>query len=368
MSPTSIDVRIEPRDGRRAHAGRRRARRPDAAVQGAAAQALLRRARLASCSTASASCPSTTRPAPSARSSTAARPRSSRAPAPRELVELGSGTAPKTRVLLDAMAERGHAAPLRPVRRRRVGGARERRRRWSTSYPGLEVHGVVGDFERHLDHVPAARRRPRLVALLGGTIGNFPPGSRAALAARVAALLGPERPPPARHRPGQGPGDASRPPTTTRRASPPSSTATCCTCSTASWTPTSTPTRSSTSRSSTAAASGSRCACARSARLHRSIAGARPARSSFADGEELRTEISAKFTPRAPGARPRRGGHGPRRRCSTDPDGLFGAVARPAVSNVAAPCRSKAAARSSPAGRRGSARRRYASCTSAAPW
>ena len=44
-------------------------------------------------------------------------------------------------------------------------------------FPGLRVHGIVGDFERHLRHVPAPDG-PRIVAFLGGTIGNFTPGTR----------------------------------------------------------------------------------------------------------------------------------------------------------------------------------------------
>jgi L-histidine Nalpha-methyltransferase len=86
-----------------------------------------------------------------------------------ELVELGSGTAAKTRVLLDAL----HAAEL------------------TGEYPGLQVHGVIGDFERHLDRVPAADG-PRIVAFLGGTIGNFPPGSRRRVLRAIGNLLGPE--------------------------------------------------------------------------------------------------------------------------------------------------------------------------------
>ena len=57
-------------------------------------------------------------------------------------------------------------------------------------YPGLRVHGVVGDFERHLDRVPPAAG-PRLVVFLGGTIGNFPPGSRRRFLREIADLLGP---------------------------------------------------------------------------------------------------------------------------------------------------------------------------------
>ena len=49
----------------------------------------------------------------------------------------------------------------------------------AAEYPGLEVHGVAGDFERHLDEIPPPQPgSPRIVAFLGGTIGNFPPGSR----------------------------------------------------------------------------------------------------------------------------------------------------------------------------------------------
>jgi L-histidine N-alpha-methyltransferase len=58
-------------------------------------------------------------------------------------------------------------------------------------YPGLRVHGVIGDFERHLDRVPAADG-PRIVAFLGGTIGNFAPGSRRRFLRSVAGLLGPD--------------------------------------------------------------------------------------------------------------------------------------------------------------------------------
>jgi L-histidine N-alpha-methyltransferase len=62
----------------------------------------------------------------------------------------------------------------------------------TAEYEGLEVHGVIGDFERHLDGVPESSGNPRLVALLGGTIGNFPPGTRRRLLRTIAGLLGPD--------------------------------------------------------------------------------------------------------------------------------------------------------------------------------
>jgi len=58
--------------------------------------------------------------------------------------------------------------------------------------PGLRVHGIVGDFERHLGHVPEAEPgAPRIVAFLGGTIGNFPPGSRRRFLRGLARMLRP---------------------------------------------------------------------------------------------------------------------------------------------------------------------------------
>jgi L-histidine N-alpha-methyltransferase len=59
-------------------------------------------------------------------------------------------------------------------------------------YAGLQVHGVIGDFQRHLPQVPPPDGVPRIVALLGGTIGNFPPGTRRGLLRQIGALLGPE--------------------------------------------------------------------------------------------------------------------------------------------------------------------------------
>jgi L-histidine N-alpha-methyltransferase len=109
-----------------------------------------------------------------------------------ELVELGSGTAAKTRVLLDAMAAAGTLRRYVPVDVTEAV-VRDCADALVAEYSGLTVHGVVGDFERHLDRLPPpVPGEPRLVALLGGTIGNFPPGSRRRFLRGVARLLGPE--------------------------------------------------------------------------------------------------------------------------------------------------------------------------------
>jgi L-histidine N-alpha-methyltransferase len=106
-----------------------------------------------------------------------------------ELVELGSGTAAKTRVLLDALYAAGTLERYVPVDVTE-SMVRDCAQELTGEYPGLRVHGVIGDFERHLDHVPPAIG-PRIVAFLGGTIGNFPPGSRRRFLRQIARLLGP---------------------------------------------------------------------------------------------------------------------------------------------------------------------------------
>jgi L-histidine N-alpha-methyltransferase len=107
-----------------------------------------------------------------------------------ELVELGSGTAAKTRVLLDALHAAGTLQRYVPVDVTE-SMVRDCAETLTEEYPGLRVHGVIGDFERHLDRVPAALG-PRIVAFLGGTVGNFQPGSRRRFLRSIADLLGPE--------------------------------------------------------------------------------------------------------------------------------------------------------------------------------
>ena len=106
----------------------------------------------------------------------------------RELVELGSGTASKTRALLYAMAAAGTLDRYVPfdVDESVVKASAEE---LAELYPGLAVHGVVGDFECDLDAIPEGERR--LFAFLGGTVGNFEPDQRARFLGRIRGLLGP---------------------------------------------------------------------------------------------------------------------------------------------------------------------------------
>ena len=105
-----------------------------------------------------------------------------------ELVELGSGTASKTRALLYAMAGQGRLERYVPfdVDESVVQASASE---LVEAYPGLRVHGVVGDFGRDLGQIPNGDRR--LFAFLGGTIGNLYPDERAAFLTRLRDVMGP---------------------------------------------------------------------------------------------------------------------------------------------------------------------------------
>jgi L-histidine N-alpha-methyltransferase len=105
------------------------------------------------------------------------------------LVELGSGTSEKTRLLLDALRAAGTLRRFLPFDvdpsvLRSAGAA------LGVEYPGLAVEGVVGDFTRHLGRLPDDGGR-RMVAFLGSTIGNLEPAERAAFLGELAGTLHP---------------------------------------------------------------------------------------------------------------------------------------------------------------------------------
>ncbi|GAA3826900.1 L-histidine N(alpha)-methyltransferase [Nocardioides panacisoli] len=86
------------------------------------------------------------------------------------VVELGSGTSDKTRVLLDAFAAAGRLERFVPVDVAEET-LREAADMLATRYPSAAIEAVVADFTLHLGHLAGYRRK--LVAFLGGTIGNF---------------------------------------------------------------------------------------------------------------------------------------------------------------------------------------------------
>jgi L-histidine Nalpha-methyltransferase len=103
------------------------------------------------------------------------------------LVEIGSGTSAKTRLLLDALDNAGTLRRFVPI------DVSEDTLRASAAaiaaqYPALAVHAVVGDFERHLAVLPNGGGR-RLVAFLGSSIGNLVPAERAQFYAALRSTL-----------------------------------------------------------------------------------------------------------------------------------------------------------------------------------
>lgn len=102
------------------------------------------------------------------------------------LVELGSGTSTKTRLLLDAFRDTEQLrrfAPFDCSETTLLAAGKA----IASAYPGIDVHGVVGDFERHLGLLPATGHR--IVAFLGGTIGNLAPSERAKFLTELAGGL-----------------------------------------------------------------------------------------------------------------------------------------------------------------------------------
>ena len=105
-----------------------------------------------------------------------------------ELVELGSGAASKTRILLDAMDRAGNLRTYVPLD---VSESMVRRSasELAAAYPELKVHGLVADFHHHLDHIPPGE--PRLVIFLGSTIGNLRPDEAVSFLRGIAAPMAP---------------------------------------------------------------------------------------------------------------------------------------------------------------------------------
>jgi L-histidine N-alpha-methyltransferase len=104
------------------------------------------------------------------------------------LVELGSGSSEKTRLLLDAFHRASGLATYVP-QDVSASALRAAMDALAPDYPGLALHGVVGDFTRHLDKLPRGRRR--MVAFLGGTIGNLRPRDRAEFLTALRGVLQP---------------------------------------------------------------------------------------------------------------------------------------------------------------------------------
>ncbi|RAU98178.1 L-histidine N(alpha)-methyltransferase [Mycolicibacter senuensis] len=102
------------------------------------------------------------------------------------LVELGSGTSAKTRMLLDALRDTGSLRRFVPFDVD-AGILETAGEAIARDYPGIQVHAVCGDFEHHLAQIPEGGRR--LFVFLGSTIGNLTAGPRADFLADLSAVM-----------------------------------------------------------------------------------------------------------------------------------------------------------------------------------
>jgi L-histidine N-alpha-methyltransferase len=104
------------------------------------------------------------------------------------LVELGSGTSEKTRLLLSALRDTGSLRRFIPFDVD-AGVLEAASSAILDEYPGIEIDAVCGDFEEHLDKIPGVGRR--LVVFLGSTIGNLTPEPRAEFLSALSDTLQP---------------------------------------------------------------------------------------------------------------------------------------------------------------------------------
>jgi L-histidine Nalpha-methyltransferase len=115
-------------------------------------------------------------------------PQIAAATAARTLIELGSGSAVKTQLLLDALSEHGTLRRYVPVDVSE-SALLESGHALRARYPDLAIQAIVSDFEHGLP-LPSVEAGPRLIVFLGGTIGNLPPVERAAFLGALRPRLG----------------------------------------------------------------------------------------------------------------------------------------------------------------------------------
>lgn len=110
---------------------------------------------------------------------------------PLELVELGSGSASKTRLLIESLIEQHGSLVFRPID---ISESilEQSSKQLLEDHPELEIHGLIGEYEAALRKLATTNSpHPRLVLWLGSSIGNLTREEAGAFLLRVRDLLGP---------------------------------------------------------------------------------------------------------------------------------------------------------------------------------
>ncbi len=105
-----------------------------------------------------------------------------------DLVELGSGSSTKTRLLLDAYQELGQTLQYFPIDVS-TGILNNTIEQLQTSYPDLKIHPLAGTYEEGLAWLKIHHHRPRIISFLGSSLGNFQPSEQDAFFQKVTAAM-----------------------------------------------------------------------------------------------------------------------------------------------------------------------------------
>ncbi|MEO0868381.1 MAG: L-histidine N(alpha)-methyltransferase, partial [Cyanobacteria bacterium J06642_11] len=109
---------------------------------------------------------------------------------PCELVELGSGSATKTRILLDAYSAKAYALRYVPID---VSGSilQESSIDLLDTYPSLTIHGLISTYEPALQALPELQLPTRMLMFIGSTLGNLTPTESDQFLQKVSTALAP---------------------------------------------------------------------------------------------------------------------------------------------------------------------------------
>lgn len=107
-----------------------------------------------------------------------------------ELVELGSGSSTKTRLLLDAYQHQDLPLRYLPIDIS-AGMLESSAHRLLADYPSLKVHGIAGTYDQGLAQLPLKTLPTRMIAFIGSSLGNLAPQECDRFLAQIAAALDP---------------------------------------------------------------------------------------------------------------------------------------------------------------------------------
>ena len=107
-----------------------------------------------------------------------------------ELVELGSGSSTKTRVLLDAYKQLDYPLHYLPIDVS-AGILESSARQLLADYPSMQIHALAGTYELALEKLESSQLSSRLICIIGGTLGNLKPADFDLFISQITGALQP---------------------------------------------------------------------------------------------------------------------------------------------------------------------------------